>query len=120
MSKRKSAAEAGARRSGGEGWALVRECPRCGGTEGACRCTASRGAAGPAVFRLRMEKRRGKPVTVCAAEGLAGEELRALGKELKVLCGTGGTVKGQEVELQGDHRDRLRAHLADRGYRVKG
>jgi translation initiation factor 1 len=67
-----------------------------------------------------MERRRGKPVTVVAAEGLGGAELQALGRELRSLCGTGGTVKDGAVELQGEHRDRLRPVLGGRGYRVKG
>jgi len=69
---------------------------------------------------MRMEKRRGKPVTVLGAEGVLDADLRALAKELKAICGTGGTLKEGEIELQGEHRDRLRPLLADRGYRVKG
>lgn len=76
--------------------------------------------AGKPTIRLRMEKRRGKPVTVLAAEALPPAELKALLGELKGLCGTGGTLKGAEAELQGEHRDRLRPLLAGRGYGVKG
>ncbi|MDF1554910.1 MAG: translation initiation factor [Deferrisomatales bacterium] len=67
-----------------------------------------------------MEKRRGKPVTVAALEGLDPEAQRVLGKELKARCGSGGTVKAGAVELQGDHRETLRALLPQRGVRVKG
>ncbi len=109
------------RRSSGPGWALVGTCPRCGHLEDRCRCSAAAPpAGGPPTIRLRMEKRRGKPVTVLAAEAVPDEALRALAKELKALCGTGGTIKDREVELQGEHRDRLRPLLAGRGYRVKG
>lgn len=71
-------------------------------------------------MRLRMEKRRGKPVTVAAATGVAEADLTALLKEAKAACGAGGTVKEGELELQGEHRERLRAMLAGRGYLVKG
>lgn len=75
---------------------------------------------GPPIARLRLEQRRGKPVTVAALEGLDPEALRALGKELKSRCGSGGTVKDNAVELQGDHRETLRLYLPTRGLRVKG
>lgn len=46
--------------------------------------------------------------------------LDQLAKELKRLCGTGGTARDSALEIQGDHRDRLRAHLAGKGWTVKG
>jgi translation initiation factor 1 len=67
-----------------------------------------------------MEKRRGKPVTILSAEGIPDTALRLLAKEFKALCGTGGTLKEAEIELQGEHRERLRPLLVARGYRVKG
>lgn len=109
------------RLSGGEGWSLSRSCPKCGKDDRDCRCAQPMDKRGPTPpLRLRIEKRAGKPVTVCAAEGLAPAELRDLARDLKILCGSGGTVRGQTLELQGDHRDRLRGHLTGRGYRVKG
>jgi translation initiation factor 1 len=57
---------------------------------------------------------------VLAAEGVSKEDLTALAKELKTLCGTGGTVKEAQAELQGDHRERLRPLLVEKGYWVKG
>lgn len=74
----------------------------------------------PPTARLRLEQRRGKPVTVAALEGVEPEVLRALGKDLKSRCGSGGTVKDGAVELQGDHRETLRLWLPTRGLRVKG
>lgn len=108
------------KKTSGEGWALVADCPRCGAAEPRCRCAAPPVAAGRPVARLRLEKRVGKPVTVIAAEGVAEPDLKALARELKTRCGTGGTVKGTEVELQGDHRDPVRPLLEGRGWRVKG
>jgi translation initiation factor 1 len=39
---------------------------------------------------------------------------------LKRACGTGGAVREDTVEIQGDLRDRVREVLAKRGYTVKG
>jgi translation initiation factor 1 len=72
------------------------------------------------ITRLGIEKRRGKPVTVCQVEGLSADELRALAKELRTACGAGGTAKQGAIEIQGDHRTRIRAVLTARGHRVKG
>jgi translation initiation factor 1 len=54
-------------------------------------------------------------------EGLALDpaKLDELATQLKKACGTGGTVAGATIELQGDQRERLEAELTRRGYRVK-
>lgn len=60
--------------------------------------------------------RRGKTVTVVT--GLPAGDLAEVAKELKRLCGSGGSVKEGTVEIQGDHRARIIEHLEPR-YRVK-
>ena len=60
--------------------------------------------------------RRGKTVTLVA--GVPPADLTALAAELKRLCGSGGAVKDGVVEIQGDHRAKVIAHLEGR-YRVK-
>jgi translation initiation factor 1 len=69
------------------------------------------------VVRVARERRRNSALTV--VHGLAAAELDAIGKELKRLCGTGGTAKNGVVEIQGDHRDRIVAYFEERGRRVK-
>ena len=46
-------------------------------------------------------------------------ELKDLATRLKQKCGTGGTVKGGVVEIQGDHRDVLIDLLSKNGWTVK-
>lgn len=41
-------------------------------------------------------------------------------KELQAGLGTGGTCKGQVLELQGECRDKVKPLLEARGYTVKG
>jgi len=60
--------------------------------------------------------RRGKTVTLVT--GLPPADLSPIAKELKRLCGSGGSVKDGTVEVQGDHRAKVIAHLSGR-YRVK-
>ena len=69
------------------------------------------------VIRVLREKRRACAVTI--VHGLAANELDALGKELRRMCGTGGTTKNGTVELQGDHRAAIVAYFEGRGRRVK-
>jgi translation initiation factor 1 len=58
---------------------------------------------------------------VTLVTGLPGSE-RDKGELLRTLksaCGTGGTLKGGALELQGDHRDAVEAALLARGLKSK-
>ena len=63
--------------------------------------------------------RGGKGVTVISGLVLPAAELDALAAELKRACGAGGAVRDGKIEIQGEHRDRLVAELARRGYAAK-
>jgi translation initiation factor 1 len=73
-------------------------------------------------LRMRIEKqgRGGKTVTVIDGFTRRAEELEDLVRELKRSCGTGGTVRGGRIEVQGDARERVRVLLSDLGFTVKG
>ena len=101
-----------------------RTCPACGWPSQACRCSSNLEQPVPAKItaRLRIEKARRRGKTVTVVEGLPRNRgwLKALAKEFKQICGTGGTARDDRVEIQGDHRDRLRDLLSGRGWTVKG
>ncbi|MEB3162120.1 MAG: translation initiation factor [Prochlorothrix sp.] len=63
--------------------------------------------------------RGGKTVTVISGFQTNADTLKALLKTLKGQCGSGGTVKDQTLEIQGDHRETLRDSLLKLGYRAK-
>jgi translation initiation factor 1 len=50
---------------------------------------------------------------------LTPEQLETLAGELKRACGAGGAVRGDRIEIQGEHRERLVAELLKRGYDAK-
>lgn len=77
--------------------------------------------AGDGIVRIRRETsgRKGKGVTTISGLGLDEKALNALAKQLKQLCGTGGTVKDFVIEIQGDHRDKLKQALEKQGHTVK-
>jgi protein-tyrosine phosphatase len=63
--------------------------------------------------------RRGKGVTTVFDLPLDEAGLQELATRLKQKCGTGGTVKGGHIEIQGDQRERIAAELEKLGYKVK-
>jgi len=67
--------------------------------------------------RVRKEKkgRRGKIVTVVSGLALPAKDLRNLAGELKKLCGSGGSVKKENIEIQGDHIENILKALSGRG-----
>lgn len=69
-------------------------------------------------LRLNMERagRGGKTVTL--VKGFVGSEehINSLCKHLKQKCGVGGSVKNEEIIIQGDHRKRLIEILKKEGY----
>ena len=51
--------------------------------------------------------------------GLDAKALKALAKKLKQTCGTGGTVVGEIIEIQGDKREAIKTVLEKEGFKVK-
>ena len=97
-------------------------CSNCKRRTEACVCPAPRQQPrGDGVVRVMRDKkgRRGKTVTVVT--GLPGDAtaLAEIAGTLKRICGSGGTVSGDNVEIQGDHRDRVAAKLTELGHKVK-
>ena len=72
--------------------------------------------------RLRIEKpgRKGKTVTVVENLPRNRAFLKELAGELKRACGSGGKAGDTHVEIQGDHREKLREFLRSKGWVVKG
>jgi len=65
--------------------------------------------------RIRLEKRAsGRVVTVIADVPGTAAEIEALSKLLKTRCGTGGSLKDLDIELQGDRRDAVQAVLREK------
>ncbi len=70
-------------------------------------------------LHFAKEKRRGKVVTIVKPFYLDKTTIQALLKTLKKKLGTGGTIKEDSLEFQGDIPELLRKHLESLGYRFK-
>ena len=99
-------------------------CDRCGELEEECKCAPEPEPLIPPdrqTARLRVEKRKkGKLVTVIRGLPSKGNDLPELLTRLKNLCGAGGTVREDEIEIQGDHLARIRQELSRQGFRTQG
>jgi len=100
-----------------------RMCPACRQPVAQCVCKAlaKAVATGDGIVRVSRETkgRGGKAVTLVKGLALDAVALAAMGKQLKAVCGSGGTVKDGVIEVQGDHCDRVIAALQKMGHKVK-
>ncbi len=97
-------------------------CPACERPVAECCCSRKSAAAVAGPVRVLRERkgRGGRTVTVIAGLGLTPRELRSLARELKRLCGSGGTVKDGRIEIQGEHAAALLDELRRRGWSPRG
>ena len=71
------------------------------------------------IIKLERKGRGGKTVTVIEGLAMKHDSKNAFLKQLKGKLGTGGAVKEDCFEFQGDHCNRLRAELNKMGYKPK-
>jgi translation initiation factor 1 len=101
----------------------VTHCSTCGLPYKNCRCSqpSRQARQNDGIVRVMRDRkgRGGKTVTVI--DGVMGSEaeLTTLTQQLKKFCGSGGTLKGGTIEIQGDHCEKVMAKLSTSGYRVK-
>lgn len=67
-----------------------------------------------------VKRAKGKEVTLVTGFVLSPADRRELAAELRRACGTGGTDSDAGVEVQGDHREKVKRLLAGKGWSVKG
>ncbi len=76
------------------------------------------GPPGDGIVRVSRTSAGRKGKTVTLVSGVPSDEAAELARELKRVCGSGGALKDGVIEIQGDHRAKIVAHLGAR-YRIK-
>lgn len=71
------------------------------------------------IVGIDRRNRGGKQVTLVSGFVGTEEDLKELGRTLKVRCGVGGSAKNGEITVQGDFRDKVTAILKEMGYNAK-
>ncbi len=74
---------------------------------------------GFAKVRRETKGRKGKGVIVISGLGLTAKELKKLASQLKKVCGSGGSVVDETIEIQGDKRELIKSTLEKQGFKVK-
>jgi translation initiation factor 1 len=94
-------------------------CPRCELPVENCICQERNidpGQRQPVYLKREVKGRGGKTVTTISN---IGTDTKSMQKELQRLCGAGGTTKNNIIEIQGDHRQKIKGFLEEKGYSVK-
>ncbi len=99
-------------------------CPGCAQSVDSCACRQIKKISIPKTdgkpsLRYETKGRKGKGVTLISGLPLSEADLWGLVKKLKQRLGTGGSVKGYALELQGDHREQVAQELRKLGFAVK-
>jgi translation initiation factor 1 len=78
-------------------------------------------AAASQTIRVAIDRKRrgGKSVTVATGFDLTDATLQSIARDLKKRCGTGGTAKEGEIEIQGEKVEEVKQELLKRGFKVK-
>jgi translation initiation factor 1 len=101
----------------------ITTCQVCGQPYKECRCDQSGQTTqkSDGVVRVRRDRKQRGGKTVTVIDGVVGSEseLATLAQQLKKLCGSGGTVKEGNIEIQGDHCNKVISKLTSLGYKVK-
>jgi translation initiation factor 1 len=93
-------------------------CSVCGLPKELCMCEEI--AREQQSVRIYTDSRRyGKIVTVVEGIDANDIDLDDLAKKLKNKCAAGGTAKEGKIELQGDHKKKVREFLEEMGFKTE-
>jgi translation initiation factor 1 len=92
-------------------------CPKCGLPKEICVCEEI--AREQQNITIAVDKRRyGKTMTVVDGLNPHDLDMNSLVSNLKSICACGGTIKEGRIELQGDHRTKVKDALEKLGFTV--
>ncbi|MCX6711811.1 MAG: translation initiation factor [Candidatus Woesearchaeota archaeon] len=90
-------------------------CPTCGLPKELCVCETI--AKEDQIIKVKLAKRKfGKLTTLIEGIDPRKIDIKDVAKKLKSKFACGGTVKGNSIELQGDHKSRVKEELIKLGF----
>ena len=90
-------------------------CPTCGLPQDLCVCSAI-AKEGAKIVVKTVKRKFGSPTTVIEGIESKDKDLKTLVKQLKEKLACGGTYKGHQIELMGDHRKKVKDILVSLGF----
>lgn len=90
-------------------------CEKCGLPKNICVCEEI--AKETQKIKTRVLQRRFKKLVTVISGFEKGTDVKELSKILKKKLACGGTFKGNEIELQGDHKKKAKEILIEQGYK---
>ena len=71
------------------------------------------------VLKLDTKARKGKVITIASGFNLSQIEIKSVMRQLKKKCSTGGTVKNNSIELQGNFIESVKSELTRQNFKIK-
>jgi len=90
-------------------------CPKCGLPREACVCETI-AKTKQKIKVCGIKKKYGKISTIISGIDPKDIDIKNLAKELKSELACGGTIKNNEIELQGDHIKKVKEKLISLGF----
>lgn len=102
-------------------WSVDAVCKKCGQLESECLCREPSRIEEKKDHKLifKHEKRRGKSVTLVGPFYRDEEEKKSLVSAMKKFLGSGGTLDGEWIEAQGEHKEKLKPFFTQQGFHFK-
>ncbi|MDD3861021.1 MAG: translation initiation factor [Bacteroidales bacterium] len=72
-------------------------------------------------LKVYIDRKQRKGKSVIVVEGFIGktDDIETLAKEIKIKCGTGGSVKDGQIIIQGELIEKVKNYLLSKGFNVK-
>ena len=70
-------------------------------------------------LKLDTKARKGKVVTIASGFNLSQIEIKSVMRQLKKKCSTGGTIKNNSIELQGNFIESVKSELTRQNFNIK-
>jgi translation initiation factor 1 len=90
-------------------------CPKCGLVKELCVCETI-AKEGQRIQISTVKRKFGKLTTVVSGINAKDLDLKDVAKQIKSKLARGGTIKNGVIELQGDHRRKVKEELIKMGF----